>query len=357
MNKVLLPLISLGMLSVALLHVVRASQKGADVEPPVPPARSPYSRTVAGAGIVEARTENIAIGSDLPGVVADVLVKVGDQVKAGDPLFRLDARALQTEVQQRQAALELAQMQLRRLEAQPREEERLASRARLREAEANFADQRDLYTRGQNLSSRQAMSPEEWDRRRYAYQMAQEQLARARADNQLVESGAWSWDKEVARSQVELARAQLQQARTDLERLEVKARVPGTVLQVNVRPGEYVGTPPGQALVLLGDISRLHVRVDIDENDIPRFRKGTPARAVLRGAPEHAYPLRFVRVEHYVTPKRSLTGDTRERVDTRVLQVIYELLPVDGKPLEGVYVGQQVDVFLELPEGPGPVSG
>ena len=115
-----------------------------------------------------------------------------------------------------------------------------------------------------------------------------------------------------------------------------------TVLQVNLRPGEFVGTPPNQPLIVLGDIDVLHVRVDIDENDIHRFRPGMKALAKLRGDPSRELPLRFVRVEPYVIPKKSLTGDNIERVDTRVLQVIYS---VDAKET-GLYVGQQVDVFL-----------
>ena len=56
--------------------------------------------------------------------------------------------------------------------------------------------------------------------------------------------------------------------------------------------------------------------------------------------------LNFVRVEHYVTPKKSLTGDNTERVDTRVLQAIYALEPGE----QTVYVGQQLDVFIDAGE-------
>jgi len=54
-----------------------------------------------------------------------------------------------------------------------------------------------------------------------------------------------------------------------------------------------------------------------------------------------------VRFEPYVIPKKSLTGDSTERVDTRVLQVIYSIR--DGGP--SVYVGQQMDVYIETPVG------
>jgi len=129
---------------------------------------------------------------------------------------------------------------------------------------------------------------------------------------------------------------------TELERLEVKASVTGEVLQVNVRPGEYVGTPANQPLVVLGG-TRKHIRVDVDENDIARFREGLPARAKRRGEPAIEIPLRFVRIEPLVIPKKSLAGGTMERVDTRALQVIYAV----EKTTVPLYMGQQVDVFLD----------
>ena len=83
--------------------------------------------------------------------------------------------------------------------------------------------------------------------------------------------------------------------------------------------------------------------MDIDENDIPRFRPNLPGVAKPRGNASQEFGLRFVRVEPYVIPKRSLTGGNTERVDTRVLQVIYAI-ETTGRPL---YVGQQMDVFLD----------
>ena len=123
-----------------------------------------------------------------------------------------------------------------------------------------------------------------------------------------------------------------------------EAIVAGRVLQLNVRPGEFVGAPPGQPLVILGDIERLHVRVDIDEYDIARFNPAAKASAVPRGSLQTRYPLQFIRVEPFVVPKKSLTGETTERVDTRVLQVIYACEPSGLPPL---YVGQQVEAYID----------
>jgi multidrug efflux pump subunit AcrA (membrane-fusion protein) len=351
-RKYLLPLVALGLLVFAVIHVVRAQQEPPKVVPPVTPAQSPFSTTVAGAGMVEPRTENIAIGSHLPGVVKHVHVRVNQPVRPGDPLFELDDRQLRADLKARRAMLAQAQAQLQKLDLSPRPEELPVAEARVREAETNLKDQLDQLNRVR--SARQAYSAEEVTRREHAYRMAQEQLARAQAELSLLRAGAWEADKAVARAAVEHAQAQVDQIATELERLIVRAPVvrdPNTgeelqlrVLQVNVRPGEFVGAPPGQALVVLGNVEQLHVRVDIDEHDIPRFREGAPAAASPRGQPQVKLPLTFVRVEPYVIPKRALTGDNTERVDTRVLQVIYTLNP--GVP--HVYVGQQLDVFINL---------
>ena len=117
----------------------------------------------------------------------------------------------------------------------------------------------------------------------------------------------------------------------------------GTVLQVNVRVGESVGVRPEPPPVILGDTHPLHVRVDLDEQQIVRFRPAAPAVAARRGARKPVFPLHFVRVEPLVVIKRALTGDISERSDARVLQVIYALEP--GR--EKIYVGQQMDVFIE----------
>src|SRR5260370_36443799 len=118
-RRFLLPLIGVIMLVFAIYHVVRAQQTLAEALPPVEPARAPYGQSVAGAGIVEAETENIAIGSALPGGVLEVFVpvdKVGQRVKAGDPLFRVDDRQLRAQARVQNAKLLAAQAPLAQLE-------------------------------------------------------------------------------------------------------------------------------------------------------------------------------------------------------------------------------------------------
>jgi len=84
----------------------------------------------------------------------------------------------------------------------------------------------------------------------------------------------------------------------------------------------------------------------VDERDIPRFRPGSPAKAYPRGETSCELALRFVRVEPLVLPKKALTGDNTERVDTRVLQVIYAVESANDR----IYIGQQLDIFIRAEE-------
>lgn len=346
-RKIGLPLLAVGMLCFAVYHVVRAQQTPPKLDPPVLPARSPFGKGVAGAGLVEAQTENISVGSNLPGVVTDVYVKVGQKVKKGEKLFRLDDRALRAEWKVRQASLASATAQLGKLQQMPRKEEVPPLEAKVAEARATLQDQQDQAQRTRRALQARAVSEEERVKRDQAALVAAEQMRKAEADLALLKAGAWKPDLSVAEAAVEQAKALLGQTETELERLEVRALVDGEVLQVNVRPGEYVSTQAAQGLVWLGNVSQLHVRVDIDEHDIPRFQQGAKAKAMLRGDPRQEFGLRFVRVEPFVIPKKSLTGDNTERVDTRVLQVIYAVED-STRPL---FVGQQVDVYVEGAEG------
>jgi HlyD family secretion protein len=140
------------------------------------------------------------------------------------------------------------------------------------------------------------------------------------------------------------ARAQLKSIETDLERLTVRAPVDGQVLQVKVHLGEFA--PTGSLpipLILLGNVEKLHVRVDVEEHEAWRVRPEAKAAAAVHGNANLRTPLTFVRYEPFVVPKESLTGDSTERVDTRVLQVIYR---IDDKNVP-LFVGQQMDVFID----------
>src|SRR5262245_23954702 len=219
LTKFGLPIIAIGLIAFAVHYLGQTGSKLPELPPPVQPTKSPYSNTVAGAGIVEPETENISIGSPLPGVVVKVNVKVGQKVNAGDPLFQLDDRQLKAELAIRKASLDDAKAELERLEAQPRQEELPAAEAKVREAKADWENWEQLWARGEKLVTQKVMPEEEFVERKQSAKGARERYNKAVAEYDLLKAGAWEPDKRVAQAKVEEAQAQIKQVETDLERL------------------------------------------------------------------------------------------------------------------------------------------
>jgi len=290
----LLPLLALIGLAIGVATVVHDNRPMPVVQPATQPARAPFASQVVGAGIIEAGSGNIAVGTPVAGIIAAIHVRQGDQVNAGDPLFRIDDRDLRAEL--------------------------LPAAARVKEASVQLEQARKQLDLAESVPDKRAVSVEELSNRRAAVAIGAAALA--------------------------VAQARVEQLKLELERRTVRAPVAGQILQIETRLGEFAqsGTLP-TPLMLLGDANRLTVRVDVDENEAWRIRPGAPAEVFMRGNPQLHAPLQFERIDPYVIPKTSLTGASAERVDTRVLQVLYSF---DRAALP-VYVGQQVDVFIEAP--------
>jgi multidrug resistance efflux pump len=344
-GRFVLPVLGLGMGVLGFYHVQQRSQSMLLTAPPESPARVPFEQGLAASGVVEAQTENIAVGAALPGLVLEVYVptnQVGKRVQAGTPLLRIDDRHLKAQLAVAEARLLAAKAGLAKLEQQPRPEDLPPSLAKVKAATARAARLQDEYLRAKRLISTAAVAEEDYVNRQLAYEAAVHDQAQAQAEYDLLKAGAWKPDLAIAEAAVKEARARVEQLKTEIGRALVVAPVDGAVLQVNVRPGERVSEFETKPLMVLGAIDTCHVRIDVDERDIPRFRRGAPAMAYPRGDSSRALDLRFVRVEPFVIPKKALTGDNTERVDTRVLQVIYAIEPSPAL----VYVGQQLDVFI-----------
>ncbi len=349
LTKYLLPMAAAAFLIFEVVNVVLARRAlPPSITAVAPPSRPRGLRAIAGAGVIEARRENIPIGTIIPGVATEVYVKRGDFVKEGDPLFRIDDRDLKAQLLVREADLVAAQAQLDRLLVAPQQGDIPTSEAAVAEARAHYKDTEVAYNRSQALFLRNAESAGDRDRDLYAYEANKATLARMEADlNRL--KVTWEKDKMVARAAVGQAQSQVESVKINLERCTVRALVDGAVLQVHVRLGQFAAPNWNEPMIVLGDVGELHVRVDIDEQDLPYFTKNAPAVATLKGRPQVPFPLRYFDVEPYVIPKQNLTGSNTERVDTRVLQVLYALPKETAVPL---FIGQQMDVYIKAANPP-----
>jgi HlyD family secretion protein len=292
MRKYLLPILALIGLLIAVTMVLIGNRQPPASQPAAQSPKSPFASYVAGAGIIEASTGNIVVGTPVSGIVVELYVDTGSQVNAGDKLFKIDDREQRAQ--------------------------RLPAVANIKEISERLAQARNQFERANSVSDKRAISVEELNNRRFAVQLAEAALASAQA--------------------------QVQQIQMDIDRHTVRALVRGRILQNRMRVGAFVqGGAPSASSMLLGNDDRLLVRTDIDENDAWRVQPGARAVAFVRGNPALHTTLKFERVDPYVLPKTSLTGGSAERVDTRALQVIYSF----ERTALPVYVGQQVDVFIE----------
>ncbi len=335
----------------AILLVKNSSRESPAPPPFAEPARAPYAESLAASGLVEAVRENVKIAPPRPGLVQKVFVEVAQKVKAGDALLQLDDReararieAIRVQLGALRASIVVEEVlaadaldQLERMRKRITVEEVLVADAldqveRMRKlAKAAVATEEELRRREFALAKAEVTSKEELRRREFAHRVAEARVLKLKADQPVIES-------------------QIAQVQTEIDLLTVRAPRAATVLQINIRAGEYANVSAPEPLMMLGDVEKLQVRADVDEQNAPLFEVGQPAVAFLKGTTQNAMPLRFVRVEPFVVPKRSLTGDSLERVDTRVLQIIYEL----DRPAIPLYVGQQVDVFIQRTSRPKP---
>jgi len=281
------------------------SQETAIPPPPVAPPQKNAPDDIAATGILEAKGENVAIGVPVAGLVKEVKIEVNQVIKAGEPLLILDDRELRASLLRQEAAIAVAQ-------------------ANLEVSRAELAKVQDMLDRLKSVTDQRAISQDD---------------LRNRSNDVLVAKA----QQQAADAQLSAAKADVQQTALLIDRLTVKAPRDGTILQVNIRAGEYASPQNRLPALVLGDISTLHVRADVDEQNAMGVAPGRPATMSLKSDSTRKFTVKFVRIEPYVIPKVSLTGASTERVDTRVLQIIYELEKPQG---ESLYVGQQVDVFI-----------
>jgi len=256
----------------------------------------PFASYIAASGIVESTTGNITIGTSVSGIVKQIYVQIGDHVKAGDPLFKIDDRELRAQMMTADAKVKEADAALQKPKHRLENAEQYVKTNPGGISKQNLEDLRD--------------------------------------------------DVAQAEAALNLARAQLAQIQTNIKLHTVRAPVDGQILQLRMRPGEFVeassATP--QLLVLGGD-GRLNVRVDIDEHDAWRVSKQAQAFAYIHGHSETKIQLRYEYTEPHMVPKTELTGQVTEQTDIRVLQVVYSFKQADLS----VYTGQQLDVYIEAP--------
>jgi HlyD family secretion protein len=292
-------------------------------------------------GRVEPTSGEIKIAAPIVGVIGEVLVKANDKVFAGEPLIRL----VDSEAQARLATAE-AQIALRK---RARNDESPSSRASTRrKAEDGVADAEKALSEAQAAVDRAAIerragrgSDADVDAARAALSRAQDRLKQQKAELRKVEADTNTPLPTQVEGQLNVARTELAVAQAAVEKLTIRAPIGGTVLQVNGKAGELASPSGTQPMVLLGDVSTLRVRAELDERDFGEIKIGQPAlvrAAAFRG---RDFAGKVVFIAPIVEPGRINSRGQRSVTDVDVVEVLIDLAEPDA-----LAVGMKVDVYF-----------
>jgi len=328
-------------------------------EPPVfDPAPNPYAKGIYANGIVESyqsNGQNINIYPEVSGTIRRILSREGDSVRAGSPLVALDDSVQRATVAQQKAQADAASTMLQELKAQPRKETLEVVKAQLALATANLKtaqDQFDKQQRSYDIEPR-SVSKDALDNARNALNAAQANREVAQRQYDLTKAGAWVFDIDNQQRQLEALTKAYEGSTALLDKYTVKAPVDGVVLSLNTAVGSYV-SPQGiyntytqgfsPVIVMSESQDYFNVRCYIDEILITRLPPPSTisAQMSIRGT-DIKIPLEFIRVQPYVSPKIQLSDQRQERVDLRVLPVIFRFAK---KANLNIYPGQLVDVYI-----------
>lgn len=301
----------------------------------------PDGFVLSGNGVVEPADRETQVSASVPGRIAQVQVKDGDHVRAGDPLILLEQAVEAAMLAAATAELDGAQADYTRVRAGSRAEDIDAADADAAAARARAAQSADALARSEALATGGHVTADELERARRQAEADKATAAQADARRRSAVNGSRKEDVAEALARLEAARARRDEAAARLEQRTVRAPIDGEILQVLVRAGEYQQPGGATPLVSMGDTSTLRVRMDVDERDIAKLRLDDAAVVRAIALAGHDIPAKVVEIGRRMGRKNVRTDDPVERNDTKILEIV---LSVDDPA--GLVVGQRVVCYV-----------
>lgn len=298
---------------------------------------------VSAAGRVEPVGGEVRITTQMPGRIAEVLVSLNDKVAAGDLLMRLDDEELIGRVNAAVAEATVRKRERDNVDAAAgKAQDRRTAEDAVANAERQLVQNRDELDRLYRARRSGQSTDADVDKARDAVNKAKERLDQARAS--LRKALAADGLPAPTRQEVALtaARADLAQADAALERTRIRAASPGTILQLNAKTGETAAPSPDNILVVMGDLSSLRVRAEIEERDVGKLRVGQHAVMRSDAFPGKDFEGIVASLGQALGPSRIGQRGPRKPTDLDVLEVVIDLT---GQP--PLLPGMRVDVFLK----------
>jgi len=278
---------------------------------------------VVAPGIVEPWGAQVDLASREPGWIARILVREGEVVSAGQLVAMLDDEIQRRAVEMARADLTEAEATLAKVERGVTPEEMRQARADLEAASARSTFARAAAARVSRLH-KEGSVPDNEAERAASEATAQAALAeRASARLQELERGARTEDRNAARARTEASRARLRMAEVGVTRRQIIAPNAGTVLLSRFHAGEFYSASAGPLLVL-GDMSRLQVRLEVDEIDAQEVQRGAPCELFSDGGQALATGT-IVRLAPKMGRRSLPLESPTARADVRIREVFVEV--------------------------------
>jgi HlyD family secretion protein len=241
------------------------------------------ARTVSTNGRVEP-VEYFQAHAPAPGVVAKLYVDVGQKVKAGDLLVKMDDADTVARLATADSTLQAAQLNQQNLQQSGSQEERLAWQADLSRAETRTQQAESDLTALRQLQQKGAASAAEVTS---AEQRLQEATS-ALQNTQLRGTQRYSAGDQ-ARAQAQLADAQagVAAARSNYAAANIRSPLSGTVYSIPVSTYDFV--PAGEDLLDVADLNRIQVRAYFDEPEIGQLAVGQAVKIVWPAKPTQTW--------------------------------------------------------------------
>jgi HlyD family secretion protein len=317
------------------------AQEASTAAPSGPAAQKRW--TAVAPGRVEPLSREIKIASPVIGRIAEVLVKPNDKVFAGELLVRLeDNEALaRLAAADAQAAL---RKRVRNDASTPKgSAERRKAEDGVADAERAVAEARAGLDRSAAARRAGRTSQAGFDSARVALSLAQDRLREQQDALRRVKAAPGTALPSRLEGELNVSRAELTLAEAELEKTRIRTPLSGTVLQVQAKAGELAAPSAEQPLVLLGDVSALRVRAELDERDLVNIRLGQ--RVVVRADAfrDREFEGKVASIDQLVGPGRINARGARKFNDIDVMDVVVDL--ADPGPL---VPGMQADVYFSL---------
>lgn len=326
---------------------------------------------VVAPGVVEPISEEIEVGTEIPGKIRQVLVEEGEQVLKGQTIAVLENSDFEAQISTAKTQVETLQKQKETAEARlsqaktertrifngSRVEERREALQTYEQTLPNVEQAKREVIRRQKLFESGDVSREELERAKRDLETAQKQSLATREKYNVVNADARKDDLQTADAAIRLVETQVKEfdalireaetrvrtAEANLEKTIVRAPITGVVLRKRLKDGESVSPESQTGIVTIADVSALRIRVDLDEIDVAKIKENQTAFVMANAYGEQKFYGKIVKIGQILGRKNFRTERPTEKVDTKILEVLIELAPNQKLPL-----GLRVDSFIEV---------